>query len=299
MPAKKPSKQDERTSHLVGERQEPRGALFQVWKDPRRYGCDMVRVALVQLAVNESDTVADRVTRTLALIADAAEHAELVLLPELWPTGAFDLELGVEHAQPIDGPLVTQLSVVAAASQTWLHGGSFVEIAGEGEYFNTSVVFNPQGDLVATYRKIHLFGFDTGEAAILSPGHDVVVVETPLGMTGLATCYDLRFPELFRLLTEKGATSVLVTSGWPAARIDRWNLLAAARACENQMWLIGCNEVGYHGGHELGGASIVADPWGDVIAAAGSAEQVLFVDVDPELPAKVRASFPVLRDRRL
>lgn len=259
----------------------------------------MTSVGLVQLAVNASEAVPDRVTRALAMAADAAQHCEIVLLPELWPTGAFDLDLGIEHAQPVDGPLVAALSEVAASTGTWIHGGSFVELAGDDEYFNTSVVFNPEGDLVATYRKIHLFGFDTGEAATLTAGSEVVVIDTPLGKTGLATCYDLRFPELFRAHVDAGATSVLLTSGWPGARIARWNLLAAARACENQVWLIGCNEVGHHGHHDLGGNSLIADPWGDVIAAAGSAEQALFVDIEPELPERVRSDFPVLRDRRL
>lgn len=259
----------------------------------------MTRVALVQLTVDATEEVADRIVRTITLIKEVAAHSDVVVLPELWPTGAFDLDLGVAHAQTIDGPLVAQLSAVAAESRTWLHGGSFVEVAGDDEYFNTSVVFNPQGDLVATYRKIHLFGFDTGEAATLTAGDDVVVVDTPLGRTGLATCYDLRFPELFRALTDAGATSVLVTSGWPTRRLARWTLLAAARACENQTWLIGCNEVGHHGGHDLGGCSLVADPWGEVLATAGTGDDILYVDIDPELPGRVRAAFPVLRDRRM
>lgn len=259
----------------------------------------MTRVGLVQVAVNEAEAVPDRVARSLALATDAAKHAEIVMLPELWPTGAFDLSLGIEHAQSIDGPLVAALSGVAAATRTWVHGGSFVELAGDDEYFNTSVVFNPQGDLVASYRKIHLFGFDTGEAATLTAGSEVVVIDTPLGKTGLATCYDLRFPELFRAHVDAGATSILLTSGWPALRIARWNLLAAARACENQLWIIGCNEVGHHGHHDLGGQSLVADAWGDVIAHAGTSEETLFVDIDPNMPHQVRESFPVLRDRRL
>ncbi|MFA7266285.1 MAG: nitrilase-related carbon-nitrogen hydrolase [Candidatus Nanopelagicales bacterium] len=259
----------------------------------------MTRVGLVQLAVEESEPVQERVARTLAAVTTAAAHADLVMLPELWPTGAFDLALGVEHAQSIDGPLVTELADVAVSTQTWLHGGSFVERAGDDEYFNTSVLFNPQGDLVASYRKIHLFGFDTGEAATLTAGTDVVVVDTPLGRTALATCYDLRFPELFRAQIDLGATAVLLTSGWPSQRIARWNLLAAARACENQMWVIGCNEVGRHGGQDLGGNSLIADPWGEVIAAAGQNEDTLYADIVPSLPAEVRASFPVLPDRRL
>ncbi len=92
------------------------------------------------------------------------------------------------------------------------------------------MVFGPDGGVLATYRKIHLFGFDTGEAVTLSAGSDIVTVQTPLGTTGLATCYDLRFPEMFRALTDVGATAVLIPTGWPEARIGHWDLLTAARA---------------------------------------------------------------------
>ncbi|MGB2737444.1 MAG: nitrilase-related carbon-nitrogen hydrolase, partial [Candidatus Nanopelagicales bacterium] len=161
------------------------------------------------------------------------------------------------------------------------------------------VLFDPSGSLVASYRKVHLFGFDGLEAATLSGGDDLVVVDTPLGPTGLATCYDLRFPELFRGLVDRGATAVLLTSGWPQARIGHWQVLAQARAIENQCWVAGCNETGTHAGVELGGSSAVVDPWGTVIATAASAEAVVFADIDPNLPETVRDGFPVLRDRKL
>ena len=263
------------------------------------YRSGMTRVALLQLSVDASEPVHARVARACADAGVAAQGADIVLLPELWPTGAFDLERGIEHAQGIDGPVVDSLAEVAARTTTWIHGGSFVEDAGGGEYFNTSVVFNPQGDLVATYRKIHLFGFDIGEAEALTAGSDVVVIDTPLGRTALATCYDLRFPELFRAFVDEGATAVLLASGWPTVRINQWTLLAAARACENQMWVVGCNETGFHAGHQLGGESLIADPRGDVVASAGTQERTLVAELDPSYPDEVRAAFPVLRDRRL
>jgi len=260
----------------------------------------MTRVAMLQVKVDAIEPVADRIARVLTATEQAAMQADLVILPELWPTGAFDLALGVEHAQAINGPLAAALGELAAATETWIHGGSFVEASPDGGFFNTSVLFAASGELVASYRKIHLFGFDVGEAAILEAGDQVVVVDTPLGRTALATCYDLRFPELFRRFVDEGATAVLLTSGWPDRRISRWLTLAAARSCENQMWLVGCNETGVHGLHQLGGRSIVCDPWGDVVAASNSlAEEAIFVDLDPAVPDRVRAEFPVLRDRRL
>lgn len=260
----------------------------------------MTRVALMQIRVDSTESVTERMERVLRETKEVARQADVVILPELWPTGAFDLALGTENAQPMNGTLVKELAQIAAATTTWIHGGSFVEVSGDGDYFNTSVLFDSSGELVASYRKIHLFGFDSGEATILQAGQDVVVVDTPLGSTALATCYDLRFPELFRKFVDQGATAVLLTSGWPDRRIRYWLTLAAARACENQMWLVGCNETGFHGDHQLGGRSIVCDPWGDAVAASDSlAQEVLFVDLDPEVPRRVRAEFPVLGDRRL
>lgn len=258
----------------------------------------MVRIGLVQLAVNGADDVDVRIDHALTITREATENADLVVLPELWPSGAFDLRLGVAKAESIDGPLVNRLSELAATTSTWIHGGSFVELA-DDDMYNTSVLFDPSGSLVASYRKVHLFGFDGLEAATLSGGDDLVVVDTPLGPTGLATCYDLRFPELFRGLVDRGATAVLLTSGWPQARIGHWQVLAQARAIENQCWVAGCNETGTHAGVELGGSSAVVDPWGTVIATAASEEAVVFADIDPNLPETVRDGFPVLRDRKL
>ena len=130
----------------------------------------------------------------------------------------------------------------------------------------------------------------------MSSGDELVVVETPLGPTGLATCYDLRFPELFRALTEGGATAFLLTSGWPTPRIEHWDVLTRARAIENQAWFIACNEVGTQPGIELGGHSVVVDPQGAVVCQAGSEEEVVLVDVDPEASARWRDEFPVLDD---
>jgi predicted amidohydrolase len=120
-----------------------------------------------------------------------------------------------------------------------------------------------------------------------------------LGATGLATCYDLRFPELFRALTEGGATLVILTSGWPTPRIEHWDVLTRARAIENQMWVIACNEVGSQPGIELGGRSVVIDPKGVVVAQAGTEEEVLVVEVDPDASAAWREQFPVLKDIRV
>ncbi|GDX31187.1 hydrolase [Actinomycetes bacterium] len=257
-----------------------------------------VTVALIQLDCSSVEPVYKRVPRALGLVAKAAAKAQFIVLPELWHVGAFDIAAAREHAQAITGPLVTDLGALAKQHGIWLHGGSFCEES-DGSYFNTSVLFSPEGDLRATYRKIHLFGFEGGETTLMSGGEELVVVDTPLGATGMATCYDLRFPELFRALTEGGATAFLVTSGWPTLRIGHWDVLTQARAIENQAWLIACNEVGAQPGIALGGHSCVIDPKGVVVASGGGSEEIIYVDVDPELPEAWRVRFPVLGDIRL
>ena len=115
----------------------------------------------------------------------------------------------------------------------------------------------------------------------------------------MTTCYDVRFPELYRLFVDQGAEIVVIPTGWPAARLEHWQILTRARAIENQVFLIGCNQVGTQEGVQLAGHSVVIDPWGRVLAEGGVNEEIITVDIDPALVAKTRAEFPVLRDRRL
>lgn len=258
-----------------------------------------VRVAMIQLDCSSDEPVVHRVTRTLALVDSVARDADMVVLPELWHVGAFDVDAAREHAQPIDGPLVEAMSALAREHGVWLHGGSFAELADDGQHYNTSVLFGPDGALAASYRKVHLFGFDGGETVLMSGGDELFVVETPLGPTGLATCYDLRFPELFRALVDGGASAFLIASGWPTPRIGHWDVLTQARAIENQAWLLACNEVGQQPGVRLGGHSVVVSPTGEVVAQAGEEPEVLVVEVDPEAATRWREQFPVLDDIRI
>lgn len=256
-------------------------------------------VALIQLDCTSRESVASRTARAYALVAEAAEKADLVVLPELWQVGAFDLDAAREYAEHITGPLVTGLANLAKHHKVWLHGGSFAEVDDDGNHYNTAILFTPDGRLVASYRKIHLFGFDGGETLLMTGGEELVVVDTPLGPTGLATCYDLRFPEFFRALTEGAATAFIMTSGWPTKRIEHWNVLAQARAIENQAWVIGCNQVGEQPGVTLGGHSCVIDPKGVVVAQAGTTETILYAVVEPEASERWRSQFPVLKDIRI
>ncbi|MFC7812989.1 carbon-nitrogen family hydrolase [Streptomyces olivaceus] len=257
-----------------------------------------MRASLIQIAVNEDETVEARRARVAALVR-AQAGADLVVLPELWTTGAFAFEEFGTAAEPLRGP--THEAMAAAASDTgaWLHAGSVPERGPDGRLYNTSLLYFPSGDLAASYRKIHRFGFDKGEAVLMGAGHEPVTVRLPETTVGVATCYDLRFPELFRTLVDAGAETFVVPAGWPERRRSHWTLLAQARAVENQAFVLACGTAGAHAGVPQAGHSIVVDPWGEVLAQAGAGEEVLTVEFDPARAARTREQFPALKDRVL
>jgi predicted amidohydrolase len=257
-----------------------------------------MRVAVAQLRIDDSEAQAERIDRVAGIVA-AQRHVNLVVLPELWVPGAFAYHGFERSAEVLPGAALSAVATAARESGSFVVAGTFIEINGADRH-NTAVLIDPQGQLVHTYRKIHLFGFDHGEAATLTAGEDASTF--PLGdftTMAMTTCYDIRFPELYRLFLDAGAELVVVPAGWPAARLDHWQLLLRARAVENQVFVIGCNQVGSQEGVVLGGHSLVIDPWGGILAEAGDEEQLLTVDIDLALVAKTRAEFPVLRDRRL
>jgi predicted amidohydrolase len=257
-----------------------------------------MRLHAVQLETSLAEEPAARVDRTLALVR-AQRGADLVVLPELWVQGGFAFETFAATAEPLDGPTATSLADAARDLGAWLHAGSLVERAADGRLYNTSLLLRPDGTLAATYRKVHLFGFAGGETTVLTAGDDVVTADLDGTTVALATCYDLRFPELFRAFVDRGAELFLLPAAWPTPRITHWSLLARARAVEDQAIVVALNGCGDQGGVQLGGRSVVVDPWGAVLAEAGSGPEVLVVDLDLAQVAKTRADFPVLADRKL
>ena len=176
--------------------------------------------------------------------------------------------------------------------------GSMVEKDG-GQFFNTSIFLSPEGNIASQYRKMHLFGYQSEEASILTPGQDVVVTNTPWGPTGFSTCYDLRFPELFRRMVDQGAKIFLVASAWPQVRLEAWKLFNRSRAHENLAFLISCNCAGATKDQKYAGHSMVVDPLGRVVAEGGDEEELVSARVDPGLVDTVRRDFPALEDRVL
>ncbi|MGV9644757.1 carbon-nitrogen family hydrolase [Streptomyces sp. NPDC003514] len=257
-----------------------------------------MRASLLQIDVNEDESVESRRARVASLVREQA-GADLVVLPELWTTGAFAYEEFGTEAEPLEGPTYEAMAKAASDAGVWLHAGSIPERDPDGPLYNTSLVFSPSGDLAAAYRKIHRFGFDKGEAVLMGAGLDLVTVRLPGTTLGVATCYDLRFPELFRGLVDAGAETFVIPAGWPERRRAHWTLLAQARAVENQAYVLACGTAGTHAGVPQAGHSIVVDPWGEVLAQAGPGEEVLTVDFDPGRVAVTRDQFPALKDRVL
>jgi predicted amidohydrolase len=272
-----------------------------------------MRVALIQLGYGDDEPVAERRERAAALVRAQAGH-DLVVLPELWAPGGFSYRDWPQHAEPVDGPTAQAMGAAARDAGVVLHAGSVIECAtaagdrgpeGRG-LWNTSLLLGPDGSLLATYRKVHRFGFGSGEPRLLEAGEAVVTADVPRPASGgsavrlgLATCYDLRFPEMFRLLLDAGARVVVVPAAWPAARVAHWTLLARARAVEDQVLVLACNTAGTHAGHRMGGRSLAVGPSGELLAEAGDDEQVLSVEIDVDGLDAVREAFPVLADRRL
>jgi predicted amidohydrolase len=269
-----------------------------------------MRIHVLQVGYSDDESVAARVARVADLVR-AQRGADLVVLPELWAPGGFSYRSWSERAEALDGPTVSAMAAAAREIGAVVHAGSIVERAPVGAadaelgatgrgLWNTSVLLGPDGARLASYRKIHRFGFGEGEPTLMEAGEDVVTATLPDGtVAGLATCYDLRFPELFRLLLDAGARLVIVPAAWPAPRVEAWRLLGRARAVEDQVVLVQCNTAGRHAGTTMGGYSQVVDATGAVLAEAGPDEQVLVVDVDLAEVDRWRAAFPVLADRRL
>lgn len=254
----------------------------------------MVRIALAQVAGGSLEPA-----RMLGLAGTmageaAAAGALLICFPEQFVTG-WSPKIPPGAGEPLDGPLAAAFSRIARENGIAV-AGSLIE-AREGELpRNTAVVFGADGALLAAYAKIHLFSPD-GEDRYYTAG-DRLATFTLGGVTfGLAVCYDLRFPELFRIYALAGVECMLVPAAWPCCRLRHWETLIPARALENRYYVAGINTAGGPGGAYCGG-SLAADPDGTLIARGGTGGEILVVDIDPVTVREARSSLPTLSDRR-
>ena len=253
-----------------------------------------MRITSIQLGMKDRPK-GETVEHALGLV-DQASESDLVLLPEIWPCGFFSFDRYRSDSEALDGPTVTAFRQKARDHQMHILMGSMVENQGQN-FYNTTIFINSQGEILARYRKIHLFGYQSDETQILTPGQEVVVTDTPWGICGFSTCYDLRFPELFRRMVDQGARLFLIASAWPLVRLEAWKLFNRARAHENLAFLISCNAAGFNDGKQYAGHSMIVDPLGQVIAQGGEQEELVSAEIDPGLVDTVRQDFSALDDR--
>ncbi len=264
-----------------------------------------MRVALLQL--NSQDDPEVNLREAMRLIeAAAVEGADLAALPELFTY----LGPSSEHprvAESIPGPTTDRLSALAARHRMYILGGSFLErIPVETRLCNTSTLFDRSGNLIGRYRKLHLFDVDLPgqapyrESATVAPGGAVVTADTEFGRVGMSVCYDLRFPELYRALAAQGAEVIFVPAAFTLQTgKDHWEVLLRARAIENQAYVVAPAQVGSHPpGRECYGNSLVADPWGTVIARAPNQVGITVAALDIAYLKQVRRELPALAHRR-
>jgi predicted amidohydrolase len=268
----------------------------------------------VYLAAVVQLTSTSRVEANLAtaegLIRRAAGYgAALIATPE--NTNFLGPHLAkVRLAEPVDGPTIARFAALARELGVHLLIGSFNEVSPEpSRCYNTSVLLGPDGAVLGTYRKLHLFDVDVSdevrfkESDTIVPGDAPVVVPTPLGRIGLSICYDLRFPELYRALVDAGAEVLAVPAAFTLTTgRDHWEPLLRARAIENQAWLLAPGQVGQHDDQGLRnsyGHSMIVDPWGHVVARASDGPNLALAEVDLARVAAVRRAIPVCAHRRL
>ena len=271
---------------------------------PTSLPADVLRVAAIQM--NSGADKAANIETALALIdRAAAAGARLIALPEVWAY------LGPEdgnrpNAEPIPGPTLDRLAERARRHRVYLHAGSLYETRpGDPRLLNTAAVLGPDGDLLARYSKIHLFDVELDgvasfqESTTISPGAEIVTLPVDGFTVGLAVCYDLRFPELFRILALRGADAIVLPAAFTMTTgKDHWEVLIRARAIENGVYLVAPAQVGRHEpGGWCYGRSLIVDPWGTVLATAPDEETVVTADLDPARLRAVRRQVPSLANR--
>ena len=265
-----------------------------------------LRTAVIQL--NARDNPVENLA-TVERLLDQAAHmgAQFVGLPEFWtylgPYAGFDAA-----AQTIPGPAIERLQEKARKHRMIVHGGSIIERSPDrvGKFSNTSVLINREGEIVARYRKIHLFDVQLAngekhyESERIEPGNEVVTAEVDGVTFGLSICYDLRFPELYRSLALRGAQVLLVPAGFTLhTGRDHWEVLLRARAIENLCYVVAPAQVGsYPPNRQCFGRSMIVDPWGLVLAQAQDMPTVIMADIDLERIDSARAQIPCLTHRR-
>lgn len=249
-------------------------------------------ISVIQMEI-EDGAKPKNVENALSLI-DTCADADIVVLPELWSTG-LALENAAELAEPIPGETISLLKECAAAYTQYILGTILEN--DNNTFYNTLHVVGPHG-IVGIYRKIHLFSL-MEEDHFLKAGTVYQPFQTELCTLAGVICYDIRFPELSRVLAVKGAEVLIVPAEFPCPRKNHWDTLLKARAIENQFFVIGCNRVGTNKYYQFFGGSTIIDPWGDVVVKAKDAEGVFSCSIDLKRISECRKNLPAFSDIRL
>lgn len=268
-----------------------------------------ITVAAAQM--QSQDDLDENLTCADQLVRKAAQRgAKLVVLPENFAfMGVEDQKRGIAESISADaqGPIVSALRAMSKQNGVFLIGGGMPEKSDDPDRpFNTSVLLSPAGEIVASYRKIHLFDVEVGDGAsyheskATSAGDRVVVADVGGVAVGMSVCYDVRFPELYRKLADKGAVLATVPAAFTLMTgKDHWHVLLRARAIESQLVVVAAAQCGIHPkGRRTYGKSCVIDPWGDVLAQAPDGVGIVSATIDLERALRVRQSLPSLKHRR-
>lgn len=260
----------------------------------------MAETPLIRICSAQVAGIWDNPERTLQKIDCFIRHAArsgaaLIAFPEQFLTG-WDPRSS-KHSETPEGICVTTLSDLARENHIAILGSFREQRTQNSLPYNTAVAIDDNGRILTTYAKVHLFT-PSGEGEHYSSGSGLGIFKLGDLICGMAVCYDLRFPELFRIYAQRGVQAMFVPAAWPEARMRHWELFVATRACENQMYVTGINTTGVTPVDTYSGSSMTADPRGSIICRAGLAEELLFCDLDPALVTTVRASFPVANDCR-
>ncbi|HJX06600.1 MAG TPA: carbon-nitrogen hydrolase family protein [Actinomycetota bacterium] len=268
-----------------------------------------MRAAICQLNAGDDDVESNVVTAE-RLIGEAADSgADLAVLPELFAYYGSQRRMR-QLAEPVGGPITSRLAALARARSMWVLGGSVCESA-DGRVYNTSLLFDRAGDVVARYRKIHLYDAELPgqrpirESSLFSAGDEVVTHDVEGFRLGMSICYDLRFPELYRGLMTSGAVVLAVPSAFQAVTgAAHWEALLRARAIEEQSYVLAAAQWGPWGppdaGHRTFGNAMIVDPWGSIVVRApDEADGVWFAELDAGEVRAVRTRLPALSHRRL
>jgi deaminated glutathione amidase len=266
----------------------------------------IMRVSVIQLNARQDRQT--NVQNALRLVDQAAEQGALfVELPEC-TTFLGSYNRYAENSESVPGPTSELMSAKAKQHGIYLHAGSLTERSSSPDrFYNTSLLFDPQGKLIATYRKVHLFDVDVPnqvtetESSVVLPGDKLVIVNLPEFCLGLSICFDLRFPELYRALALAGAQVLVIPSAFARATGQaHWHVLQRARAIENHAFVLAADQYGPDTeGHMCFGHSLIVDPWGVILAeASAEGEAVLVVDIDLDQVRQRREQIAVLQVRR-